>query len=249
MTTTRVGEPQPHGVASGPLRLVLAGAGGFGREVFSWADAAAPAGEPWSEVVFIDDNPLALAGSRTNARHLTRISAYEPRPGDVVAVTLGEPAVKKRVCELLAARSVRFHTLIHPTALVGAGSEIGEGSVLCPGCVVTADARIGRHVTLNVHATVGHDAIVADYATIGGHADVTGGARLDEGVFLGSHAVVAPRVRVRAFAVVGAGTVAFRDVAERTTVVGVPAVGVGVFARGRAKRSGDEPAPGSSRNG
>jgi len=203
-------------------RLVLAGAGGFGREVFSWVNATSGPDGPWHDVAFIDDNPDALAVTRFPAVSLGTIAAYRPAEGDCVAITVGNPGAKMRIREVLAPLRVRYQTLAHPSAIVGATSEIGVGCIVCPGCVVTANVRIGRHVTLNVYATVGHDAVVSDYSTVGGHADVTGGAILEEGVFLGSHAVVAPRVRVRAFAVVGAGTVAFREVAAGATVLGVP---------------------------
>lgn len=203
-------------------RLVLAGAGGFGREVFSWAQTTKGPSGPWCDVVFIDDDPEALAATRFPAVRVGSIADYRPVEGDCVTITVGSPATKARMRETLGAQGVRFQTLVHPSAIVGGTSELGAGCIVCPGCVVTANVRIGRHVTLNVCATVGHDSVVGDYSTLGGHSDVTGGATLEEGVFLGSHAVVAPRVRVRAFAVVGAGTVAFRDVARGATVLGVP---------------------------
>lgn len=217
-------------------RLVLAGAGGFGREVFSWAATNGPRGL-WREVVFIDDNAQALAETAFPARIDGPIADYRPAEDDVAAITVGDPATKKRLHQVLASRGTRFATLIHPSAVVGATSEIGEGCIVCPGCVVTANAQVGRHVTLNVYATVGHDAVVADYSTIGGHADVTGGACLGEGVFLGSHAVVAPRVRVGAFAVIGAGSVALRNVGDRTTVLGVPGNNLGVFSKPEQRRA------------
>jgi sugar O-acyltransferase (sialic acid O-acetyltransferase NeuD family) len=218
-------------------RLVLAGAGGFGREVFSWAHATAGPGGQWREVVFIDDNPEALAATRFPAVRIASIGEYRPANGDRVAISVGQPDTKMRFRELLAARGVSFQTLLHPSAVIGATSEVGEGCMVCPGCIVTANARIGRFVTLNVYATVGHDAVVADYSTIGGHADVTGGATLEVGVFMGSHAVVAPRVRVGAFAVIGAGSVALRNVAERTTVLGVPGNHLGVFSKPEQRRA------------
>jgi sugar O-acyltransferase (sialic acid O-acetyltransferase NeuD family) len=217
-------------------RLVLAGAGGFGREVFSWAHATAGPDGPWREVVFIDDNPEALAATRFPAVRVASVAEYRPADGDRVAISVGQPDAKMRFRESLAAMGVSFQTLVHPSAVIGATSELGEGCIVCPGCIVTANARIGRFVTLNVYATVGHDAVVSDYSTVGGHADVTGGATLEEGVFMGSHAVVAPRVRVRAFAVIGAGTVALRDVDGGMTVLGVPGSSLGVFSKPGKKR-------------
>jgi sugar O-acyltransferase (sialic acid O-acetyltransferase NeuD family) len=217
-------------------RLVLAGAGGFGREIFSWAHAASEPTGPWRDVVFIDDNPDALAGVTFPAVRISSVVDYQPTDDDCVVVTVGVPQVKKRICDLLADRGSRFHTLRHPSAIIGATSEIGEGSIVCPGVVVTANARIGRFVCLNVYATVGHDAVVSEYSTLSGHADVTGGAILEAGVFLGSHAVVAPGVRVGAYALIGAGSVAIRDVEAGATVLGVPGRSMGVF-----------PGPGRSR--
>ena len=217
-------------------RLVLAGAGGFGREVYSWAHATAGPDGPWHDVVFIDDDREALAATRFPAVRIASVAEYRPADGDRVAISVGQPHAKIRLRESLAATGVSFQTLIHPSAVIGATSEVAEGCIVCPGCIVTANARLGRFVTLNVYATVGHDVVVSDYSTVGGHADVTGGACLGEGVFVGSHAVVAPRVHVGAFAVIGAGSVALRNVGDRTTVLGVPGSNLGVFPKPEQRR-------------
>ncbi len=213
-------------------RLVLAGAGGFGREVFGWAGEAAPNGGSWSDVVFVDDNPSALRASRSPGRLVGTLSDFRPLPDDRIALAFGDPESKKKAAEQLAQRGAVFETLRHPSALVGFGCVIGNGCILCPGAIVTADATLGDFVTLNVYATVGHDARIGDYSTLSGHADVTGWAILSEGVFMGTHAAVAPRVRVGPWAVVGAGTAALRDVEAGATVLGVPGSKLGVFRGG-----------------
>ncbi|HEX5070028.1 MAG TPA: NeuD/PglB/VioB family sugar acetyltransferase [Vicinamibacterales bacterium] len=211
-------------------RLVLAGAGGFGREVFSWAHDVPGAAGPWRDIVFIDDNPDALAGVKFPAARISSIDDYVPADGDRVAITVGVPAAKRLISDRLTSHGASFETLRHPSAIIGASSEIGDGSIVCPGVVVTANARIGRFVALNVYATVGHDATVGDYSTLGGHSDVTGGATLEEGVFLGSHAVIAPGVRVGASALIGAGTAAIRNVERGATLLGVPGRNMGNFS-------------------
>jgi len=218
-------------------RLVLAGAGGFGREIFSWAHEATDDGRSWGDIVFIDDNPDALGAVAFPARRIASIADYLPAEADRVVITVGIPQTKRRISEMLGALGARFQTLRHPSAIVGATSEIGEGCILCPGVVVTANARIGRCVALNVHSTVGHDAVVSEYSTLSGHADVTGGAVLEAGVFMGSHAAVAPGVRVGAYALIGAGTVAFHDVEPGATIVGVPGRNIGVFQGSGRRRA------------
>ena len=62
---------------------------------------------------------------------------------------------------------------VHPSALVEAGAEIGDGSVIGPFCVVGARAKIGSGVTLKSHVvvdgrtTIGEKTTVFPFAAIG----------------------------------------------------------------------------------
>lgn len=212
-------------------RLLIVGAGGFGREVLSWARDAQSAQGGWQIAGFLDTNPKALEGFPCPAEILGDPLTYQPGDDDLLVCAIGDPATKLQVCRDLQARGGRFPTLIHPTAVIGGDCRIGEGSLLCPGAVITANVTLGDFVMLNVYATVGHDAVIGAGCTLSAHTDVTGNARLGEGVFLGSHAVVLPGAQVGDYAVVGAGSVVLRNVRARTTVVGVPAKQIYGFDR------------------
>jgi acetyltransferase EpsM len=77
-------------------------------------------------------------------------------------------------------------------------------------------------VVINTRASVDHHGRVGNYAHIA-VAHLAGGASIDDGVFLALGSVVLPKVHVGAWATVGAGAVVTKDVAPKTTVVGVPA--------------------------
>lgn len=204
-------------------RLLIVGAGGFGREVLAWAGDIARAQGDWEIGGFLDANPDALEGLDTGLRVLGDPVHYQPVEGDLFTCAIGDPRAKLLLSRGLEARGGRFISLIHPTAIVGPRCRIGAGAVLCPYSVVTTDATLGKFVTLNVHASVGHDSILGDGVTLNGHADVTGRAVLGEGVSLGSHAVVAPQVRVSAYVKVGAGSVVFHKPRAGASLLGVPA--------------------------
>lgn len=210
-------------------RLIIIGAGGFGRELLAWALDAERTQALWSVGGFVDDDPEALVGFSSPRPLLGAIDDHEPREDDRFVCAIGNPRRRLTICEELKRRAGQFATVVHPSATVAASAALGEGCVLCPGAVVTADATIGQHVILNVHASVGHDARVGPGCTLSGHADVTGRATLGRGVFLGSHAVVLPGAEVGDFAVVGAGSVVLRRVHAGTTVFGVPARKVSGF--------------------
>ena len=203
-------------------RLYIAGAGGFGREVATWARDFCQAREDWELVGFLDDNPAALAGYPSELQVVGAVDSFRFAPHDRVFVAICEPRVKKQIVEKLKGRA-EFATIIHPRAIMGVGCKIGAGSILCPDVVLTTNVTIGDHVHLNLKVTVGHDSSVGSYSTLNSHVDITGAVVVEEAVFMGSHAVVLPRGHVGANSRVGAGSVVLRHVSAGDTVLGVPA--------------------------
>ena len=211
-------------------KLVIMGAGGFGREVHAWLIDAIKTGvcQPtadtaWEIAGFIDDSQDALDSFQGLPPVLSGINDFQPHPDTYVVCAIANPAIKKRLTESMLAKGVNFFTLIHPSAVIGTNVVIGKGTVICPFTVLSTDLEVGDFVTINSCCTIGHDTLIKSYCTLSGHCDVTGGVKLLEGAFLGSHAVVVPNVVIGEYAVVGAGSVAIRKVAPGVTVFGVPA--------------------------
>lgn len=186
-------------------QLIIVGAGGFGREVACWGAAASAAGAPWRPAGFLDDNPRALHGAMAELPLLGSISGFVPALGMVLVVAVGCPQMRRRLHESLAARGARFVNVIHPTALVARGAELGRGVVMAPHSVVSAGARIETGVVLNFHAVVQHDARVGAWSQINSHSDVGGGAVLGEEVFVMTHGFVLAGAQVPARSVIPPG--------------------------------------------
>lgn len=208
-------------------KLMIAGAGGFGREMLAWARQSVQCGVEWEVGDFIDDNLAALDGKNTPARVVGRISDYQPKPDEVFICALGVPAVKRKVIELLVARGAVFTRLIHRTAVIGDNVEMASGVIMCPYSIASANNRLGVGVALNLHATVDHDATVDDWSQINCHCDLTAAVRVGKEVFLGSRVSIIPNVQIGDRAYVGAGSVVLRDVLPGAKVVGSPARRIG----------------------
>jgi sugar O-acyltransferase (sialic acid O-acetyltransferase NeuD family) len=204
-------------------RLYIVGAGGFGREVFSWAKQCPEWNTRWKFAGFLDDNPAALSAFALTPGVVAPISGFVPVQGDQLICAIGDSRTRLRIARELQKRGGAFPVLRHPFSVIGEGCDFGQGTILCPGVVVTANVRVGEFVIVNICATIGHDARIGDGVTLSPHADVTGCAIVEEGAFLGSHASVIPKASVGAYARVGAGSVVFRSVNSGATVVGVPA--------------------------
>lgn len=204
-----------------PHRLVIVGAGGFGRELLNWAHEAA--GSTWSEVTWIDDNAAALDAFSYPQKRIGGLSDYTPDANDLCVVAIGSPKARQHVVEELRTRGAAFATLRHPSVVVSATARIGTGCVLCPLSFVSADAVVEDFVHINALATVGHDVRVGAYTTLSAHVDLTGGVKTGQRAFFGSGARVIPGIRIGDDAVVGAGATVMRSVQDGVTVFAQPA--------------------------
>ena len=206
-------------------RVLIVGAGGFGREILHWLNLAIEAGEQpdWCIGGFLDRNPAALAAFEIDVPIVGDPATYVPEADDIFLCAIGAPKTKLAVCRELVARGAEFPAWVHPLASIGARSRIGQGTLLLPNSGVSVDVTIGDFVTLNCRAVVGHDAVIGDGCTLNSFVDVAGGAVLGTGVSVGSHGVVAPRAKVGDFTTIGAGSVVVRRTRPGTTVLGVPA--------------------------
>lgn len=203
--------------------ILIVGAGGFGREVYSWICQHPEYGKEFEIKGFLDDDPNAMDGYNYSIGIIGEADSYEYKENDFVILAIGSPSVKKDLVKRLSSKKVNFFTFLHPTAVIGQNVSIGQGTLVCPHVTITCDIQIGDFVTINVNSSIGHDAKIGSYSTLSGHCDVTGYAVVGEEVFLASHAVVTPKTIIEDNAVVGAGSVAIRKVKSHTTIFGVPA--------------------------
>jgi sugar O-acyltransferase (sialic acid O-acetyltransferase NeuD family) len=146
------------------------------------------------------------------------------QPDALVAVGISDTAVRRRIVREIEGKTrAQFLLLQHPRAWIGEGVEQGMGSIVCAGALITTDISIGRHVQVHVGCKIGHDVTIGDFVTVAPGANISGHVEIGEGTFVGTGAIILPHVRVGCWAIVGAGAVVTKDVADNTTVAGVPA--------------------------
>jgi sugar O-acyltransferase (sialic acid O-acetyltransferase NeuD family) len=114
-------------------------------------------------------------------------------------------------------------TLVHPSAVIAEDAVIGSGSHIMAGAIIGPEARLGKCCYINTNASIDHDDMLGDGAEISPGATLCGMVTLGKTVWIGAGATVLPGIHIGENAVVGAGAVVNKDVAEKTTVVGVPA--------------------------
>lgn len=136
-------------------------------------------------------------------------------------LSIGSNASRKRLATTLS--SVKWATVVHPSATVHSSAVLGPGVLVCAHAVIQPDAKVGAHTIINTGAVVEHDNCIADYCLIGPRVCLAGGTKVGVGALVGAGATAIPGIRIGAWSTVGAGSVMTADVPENVTVVGVPA--------------------------
>ena len=203
-------------------RLIIVGAGGFGREVLQWARASWPAHQE-KIAGFLSDDPRRLDATSCRLPILADPAAFAPREGDYLLLAIGIPGVRRHVAEDLLARGGKFLTMIHPTAIIGESARIDPGTVICPYAIVSDSAQAGRFTLLNYHSSMAHDSITGDFAVLSPYATLGGGATAADDSFLGLHAALGPGVSLGARAKLAAQSALLHDAPADALAFGVPA--------------------------
>lgn len=209
--------------------LVVVGAGGFGRETLDVVDAvkASVARSTFELLGVLDDAPSELNLKRLAARNAAYLGQLDnwldTASESAYLVAVGNMCARARIAARLDARGHVAAVVVHPSASVGSATTIGAGTVVCAGVEVSTNVVLGRHVHLNPNATIGHDTVIEDFVSVNPAATISGECRIQTGAMVGAGAVILPRLSVGAGATVGAAACVTRDVAQRATVMGVPA--------------------------
>lgn len=195
------------------VAVVIIGGGGHASDVLSVFEAASV-----PVAGFQDDGEPDMRRFEGRAVHLGRIGS--DCPADGFAWGIGWPLGRRAVLPLLNLEPV---SIVHPRATVHPNARIGRGTVIMAGAVVSAGAVIGDHVLIHHNAVIGHDCRAGDFVSVMPGAAVSGDTTLGEGCLIGANATVIQGVAVGAWARLGAGSVATRNVPPGVTAVGAPA--------------------------
>jgi sugar O-acyltransferase (sialic acid O-acetyltransferase NeuD family) len=207
--------------------LIIAGAGGLGREV-AWLVEAINASENRS--VFDLRGFLAPVGSAA-------VVAGYPVLGDEAwaqqqldrtvrfVVAVGAARLRHRIARELETSGFQGATLVHPLAEVGPRCRLGAGVIVAARSTLTVDITVDPHVLINLHCTIGHDVRLGRASSLSPGVHLSGAATLGQEVEVGTGAVVLPGLQLGNHSRLGAGAVLTRPLPAGETWIGIPARG------------------------
>ncbi|MBR1542250.1 MAG: acetyltransferase [Bacteroidaceae bacterium] len=202
--------------------LIIIGAGGMGRTVYSNALESVGFGEDFVVKGFIDDNLEALKDYPNYPPVIDTIKDYVPQKDDVFVSSIGG-ASRRRCMEKIIRRDGEFIDLIHKTARIYTNAKLGKGNFIGAFSVIGNDAEIGDYNMIQSYTVIGHDVKIGNWNRIDTHVTLVGGIVIEDDINIHTGAVISHNVRVESGAHVGACSFVFRTVKAGTTVMGNPA--------------------------
>ena len=203
-------------------KILIVGAGGFGRELLQWIKDINAEKPTWEIGGFLDDNLQALDGAEIDYPVVGTISDWQPKDDEVFALAMGKPQLKRMVVEKLKSRGAHFAAVIHPTALVSPFAHYGEGLVMFPYSKLSCNSTVGDFVSI-LTTPIGHDNEIGDYTMISGGCNIVRNVKIGKDVFVAAGVCIAQDVVVKDGAYIGLGSVVLKDVKAGTKVFGNPA--------------------------
>ncbi len=189
-------------------KIVIIGAGGHAHVI---ADVIKAEGNQL--VAFLDDNlnQTDCAGS---------ISDYTKYHDCEFVIGIGNGDIREELSRL----PLKWHTAIHPSAIVSDYASIGEGTVIMPNAVVNSRAKIGKHCIVNTGAIIEHDDIIGNYSHISVGANVGGMVSIGKKCWIGIGSTIKNNLTICDNVFIGAGAVVVNNIECNGTYIGVPAL-------------------------
>lgn len=189
------------------MKLTIIGASGHGKVV---ADIARLNG--FDAIEFLDDDE-----SLSTCGEYPVVGRSDSIVDGAIFIAIGNTDIRERLSS-----NRKLITLIHPSAVIADGVEIGDGTVVMAGVVINPGTRIGCGCIINTASSIDHDCVVGDYVHISVGSHLCGTVRVGDKTWIGAGATVSNNVNICGHCMIGAGAVVNKNIEEQGTYIGVP---------------------------
>ncbi len=206
------------------MKLVVFGAGGFGREVMWAVERNHEFRSQYTILGYVDDIEDD-SNLKLNGHTVVGNTQWLLEQEDVaVLVAIGNPVTRKKIIDQLQTnQTLTYPTFIASDVLMSDSITHGVGCIICSGNIMTVNIEIGDFCIINLDCTIGHDAVLKDFVTLYPSANISGNVLIKENSEIGTGTHIIQGKTIGRNCVIGAGTVVIKDISGGCTAVGNPA--------------------------
>ncbi len=204
-------------------KFAIIGAGGLGREIYSWVSQSDEFSKLFECSGFLDDDSSKFSNIVHKCKIVDKIHFKKGSQIEYFLIGIANPEFKRKIWLELEFLNLNIFGFIHKTTLLGIDTTIDNSLITFPNVVISCNVTIGKGVFVNNGSQIGHDTIIGDFVSIMANVDIGGNCEISNKVFIGSGATILPGIKIPENTIIGAGSVVFRNIKECGTYVGNPA--------------------------
>jgi sugar O-acyltransferase (sialic acid O-acetyltransferase NeuD family) len=180
-------------------KLLLVGAGGFGRVVLEHASQH-------YDCAFVDDGDATEVDGVKVIGKIADIHGLYPEY-KLLLVTIGNNALREKIYSQATEIGYRFPNIIVLSAYISPHAHIGTGNVILNNAVIQNNARMGNGCILNPGVELHHDSSIGDNVLIYTNSVVRSLTHVGDRVWIGSTVTISTSATVLDDAIVDDGEV------------------------------------------
>jgi len=206
-------------------KIVIYGAGGFGKEIHQLIDIINNRVYTWDLIGFIDDEKLQ--GSYINGipvlGGVEQINLISENVSVVFA--FANPVGMEKLLIKINNNFINYPNLIHPDVYFDIKfNEIGIGNIITQGCLFTRNIFIGNFNIFNTRVCVGHDVTIGDLNVFQPNVQISGNVKIGNKNYWGVNSIVLAFKKIGNSNTIGAASLLINNITDSSSYFGVPAM-------------------------
>lgn len=204
--------------------MLIVGAKGFGKEVLEVLYQL----NQLENLVFYDDVnadvPEKLFGQFQVLRTIQDASVYFETIDTNFTIGIGNPVLRKKLCDQFTALGGKFISTISPLATIGNFDvKIGNGSNVLSGAIFSNGTSLGKGCIVYYNSIITHDCTIGEFVEISPSVTLLGRCVIGSYSQVGSNVTILPDIKIGKNVIIGAGSVVTKDIPDNCVAVGIPA--------------------------
>ncbi len=129
---------------------------------------------------------------------------------------------REKIINFLVKNNITQISLISPSATIGKGVKVDNGTYIAHDVIVALDSHIGKNVLINTSARIGHDSIIGNNTSIGPQVFIGGGTKIASNVMIGAASTLIQGIEVESFSVIGIKSLVVKSLKPNSFVFALP---------------------------
>lgn len=207
-------------------KLVIYGAGGFGREVYCLIQKINAVSPQWDVIGFFDDGKPKgeLVGRYGKVLGgMAEVNSW-PEPLAVV-VAVGSTENMKKIVGGIKSPNISFPNIIHPEVVYADEESVtmGKGNIVQRNSAFSCDVKMGNFNVFNGGTVLGHDVVLGSYNVLMPAVRISGSTTVGDANFFGISSIVLQGLKIGNGVTLSAGSVLMRNAKDGKLYIGNPA--------------------------